>query len=246
MLFTAGSSQSTVGLWTRRWLRLADRCRDETTISRIIFAGNCAAILLLAYLVLATWYLFLHSRGTIDYVEGLVLFHQTQAAAGENVYDAKFREAPVYSLPPYGPVFYYLLAPVVAVYPSLLPGRVLSMLSLLALSGLSWRLLRRRFGASLLVAAVAAVPWLALYATLYFGVNNRVDSFSIFLGVSALFAANSSRPKVWLLSIPLLLLAGFTRTTAAVAREWQSSSCFSATGVSRTQSSSRSAWLCPH
>ena len=217
MSFAIENPQSTAAPWTRRWLGLADRWGDEQAVARIASAGSCVAILLTLYLVLATWYLFLHSRGYIDYVEGLVLFHQTQAAAGENIYDAKFRAAPVYSLPMYGPVFYYLLAPAVAVCPSLLPGRLLSMLSLLAMSGLSWRLLRQRFGASRLVAAAAALPWLALVGPLYFGVNNRVDSFSVFLGVSALFAVNSPRPKIWLASIPLLLLAGFTRSTAAVA-----------------------------
>lgn len=217
MSMAAENPQSATDPQTRRWLGLADRLRDEKTMARGIFAAKCVAILLTLYVVLATWILFLYSRGYIDYCEGLVLFHQTRAAAGENIYDAKFRSAPLYSLPMYGPVFYYLLAPAGAVYPALLPGRVVSMLSLLAISGLSWRLLRRRFGASRWVAAVAAVPWLALLGPLYFGVNNRVDPFSVFLGVSALFAVNSPRPKVWLASIPLLILAGFTRATAAVA-----------------------------
>jgi hypothetical protein len=184
---------------------------------RLIQAGNIAALLLTVCLLLATWCLFLGSRGYIDYVEGLVLFHQTQAAAGENIYDAKFRAAPLYSLPMYGPVFYYLVAPAVAIYPSLLPGRVVSILCLLAMSGLSWRLLRRQFGVSRLTAAMGAIPWLILLGPLYFGENNRVDSLSIFFGVAALFAANSPRPKVWWACIPLLLLAGFTRSTAAIA-----------------------------
>ena len=187
------------------------------TFFRIAQAGNVVALVLTAYLLLATWYLFLGSRGYIDYVEGLVLFHQTQAAAGENIYDAKFRAAPLYSLPMYGPVFYYLVAPAVALCPSLLPGRLLSTVCLLAMSGLSWRLLRRQFGVSRLVAAMAAVPWLILLGPLYFGENNRVDTLSIFFGVAALFAANSARPKAWLACIPLLLLAGFTRSTAALA-----------------------------
>ena len=205
--------------WKRLWNAAAAPCRpaDRRPVTRLATAGTLVALAWTAYLVVANWSLFIRSRGYIDYCEGLVLFHQTLAASGENVYDVKYRQAPLYSLPMYGPVFYYLLAPIVAFYPSLLPGRLVSLFCLIAMSGFSWRLLRRHFGAPPWVAAVAAIPWLALIGPLYFGVNNRVDSTSVFLGVAALFVANTRHPKAWIGCAALLLLAGFTRSTAAVA-----------------------------
>jgi hypothetical protein len=66
-----------------------------------------------------------------------------------------------------------------------------------------------------MLAAIGSVPWLALRGPFEFAVNNRVDSLAVFFGVAGLLAAAVDREHGWRWSIPLLLLAGFTKSTAA-------------------------------
>jgi hypothetical protein len=168
-------------------------------------------------LIVAIWYFFLTSEGYVDYVDGLVLFHQTQAAAGQNIYDPSYRNAPPYSVPLYGPVFYYLVGWMLPEHPSLLPGRLVSLGSVLGISGISWWVLRRRFHTPFLLAAIGSIPWLVLRGPFEFAVNNRVDSLAIFFGIAALITAVVAKRQGWCWAIPLLLLSGFTKPTAAVA-----------------------------
>ena len=102
-------------------------------------------------------------------------------------------------------------------HPSLLPGRLISICSLLGLCFLSWHVLRIRFQADRLVATAGSLCWLALFGPLDFGTNNRVDSLSVFFGVAAVVAATSQRRWAWPAASGLLLLACFTKPTGAVA-----------------------------
>lgn len=185
-----------------------------TTASRLALL---AAIISAVAAAVAMAHSFLRSTGYADYVEGLVLFHQTQAAAGENIYDPAFRSAPPYSIPLYGPVFYYLGGVLQGNHSSLLPGRLISIGSLLGLCFLSWHVLRKRFQADWLVAATGSLCWLALFGPLTFGTNNRVDSLSVFFGAAAVVAATTGRRWAWLAASALLLLACFTKPTGTVA-----------------------------
>ena len=107
----------------------------------------------------AIWHFFLTSEGYVDYVDGLVLFHQTQAAAGENVYNPAYRVARhtrFHSMDQYSTT-----SRMDARGPSVTFARsAVSTASILAICGMSWWVLRRRFGLTPLLAAVGSLPWL--------------------------------------------------------------------------------------
>lgn len=165
----------------------------------------------------AMWFTFFTSRGYVDYVEGLVLFHQTQAADGLNIYAPSLREKPPYSIPLYGPIFYYAVAGLLGDQPTLLPGRVLSVLSMLGLCGISFWVLLKRAKAEKFVALAGAIPWLVLIGPFQFGANNRVDTLGIFFAGLSVLASTSNRPYAWRWTPLLLLFAGFTKPSAVIA-----------------------------
>lgn len=170
-----------------------------------------------AVVLVRTWNCYLSADGYVDYVEGLVLFHQTQAAAGENIYDPAFRAAPPYSVPLYGPIWYYLVAPLVSVEPSLFPGRVMALLCMLTLAGACCFVLRRWFGANWAVAGAASIVWMTTIGALQFGINNRVDALGCLFGALVVVVSTRRFRASWCVVVLLLLGAAFTKATAVVA-----------------------------
>lgn len=166
---------------------------------------------------IAMWFTFFTSRGYVDYVEGLVLFHQTQAADGLNIYAPSLRSQPPHSIPLYGPIFYYTVGAFLGDQPTLLPGRVISVLSMLGLCGISFWVLLKRVKAEKIVAVAGAIPWLILIGPFQFGANNRVDTLGILFAALSVLAATSKRPRPWRWTPLLLLLAGFTKPSAVIA-----------------------------
>lgn len=190
----------------------AVRCWSAIAASALVVGTIFAAVV-----VVLTWASYLSADGYVDYVEGLVLFHQSQAAAGENIYDPRFSAEQPYSIPLYGPVWYYLIAPLLGAQPSLLPGRVMALLCMLGLAGTGCYVLRRRFGANWSVVCAASVVWMTTIGTLQFGINNRVDALGCLLGVLAVVVSTARFRGSWPLVVLLLVGAAFTKATAAVA-----------------------------
>lgn len=187
--------------------------RWNTLTNWSLFAATTFAVVVL----IRTWVCYLSADGYVDYVEGLVLFHQAQAAAGENVYDPSFRSEPPYSIPLYGPVWYYLIAPLLDAEPSLLPGRAVSLVCMLGLTGLACWVLRKWFSADWAVATAVSIVWMTTIGTLQFGINNRVDVLGCLLGALAVVTATVRFRASWCVVVCLLLGAAFTKATAVVA-----------------------------
>ncbi len=191
-----------------------DQVRRWNGISLATLMMGVVASLLVA---IAMWFTFFTSRGYVDYVEGLVLFHQTQAADGLNIYAPSLRSQPPHSIPLYGPIFYYLVGGLLGDQPSLLPGRVISVLSMLGLCGISFWVLLKRAKAGIMVAVAGAIPWLVLIGPFQFGANNRVDTLGVLFAALSVLASTSNRPHAWRWTPILLIAAGFTKPSAVIA-----------------------------
>lgn len=185
--------------------------------NRITLTASMVSVAASLFVACTMWFTFLSSRGYVDYVEGLVLFHQTQAADGMNIYGPSLRAQPPHSIPLYGPIFYYVVGGLLGDQPTLFPGRVISVLSMLGLCGVSFWVLLKRANAKVAIAFAGSLPWMVLIGPFQFGANNRVDTLGILFAALSVLASTSKRKHAWRFSPLLLVLAGFTKPSAVIA-----------------------------
>lgn len=154
-----------------------------------------------------------------DYVEGVVLSAQLDAAAGHSPFDPRGWAEPPYRIHLYGPVFYQLggaLLHLAGGVASLVPGRLLSLAGLgLALAS-SW-VLSRRAGAGQMAATVGLLAPLSFLPVLIFAPQNRVDTLAAGLALAGLAVGTFERPRSPLYAGGLFSLALFTKPTALAA-----------------------------
>jgi len=220
----SGSANRSPGFWQSFALAVQELFSWRVPTPRVVYQWNVitltslmAGTVFAAVVLVQTWTCYLSADGYVDYVEGLVLYHQAQAAAGENIYDASFRAAPPYSIPLYGPVWYYLISPFLGAQPTLLPGRAAALLCMLGLAGSGCYVLRKQFQAAWVIAIPISIVWMTTVGTLQFGINNRVDALGCLLGALAVIACTTRFRANWCVVVLLLLGAAFTKATAAVA-----------------------------
>ncbi len=165
-------------------------------------------------------------RGDVpgDYVGGVVLTAQLDAARGRSAFTPDGWAAPPYRIHLYGPVDYQLggwLLALAGGRPTLLAGRLLSLAGLaLALFAL-WRLTRRALELSRSATLFGVLAPLAFVPLLIFAPQNRVDTLAVAFSLLALaVGAGTFRLTPSLanaLAAALATIAVFTKPTAIAA-----------------------------
>ena len=180
-------------------------------------AGFWLLALWAASIAVTTTATYLVTTGSFDYVEGVALGHQLVQASGLPLYSAP-RDLPPYSVPLYGPLFYWinslLLDPAA---PSLGPARALNLLATIYLCGLAISIARQRLATTTGVAVLAVLLWLTLEPAADFLLQNRPDTLALALGASGFVAATACGRRALPYAALLLTAAAFTKQTAIVA-----------------------------
>lgn len=154
-----------------------------------------------------------------DYVEGVVLAGQQDILEGRSLYDRDRWLQPPYSINLYGPVYYSLGASVASVMgggASLIPGRLLTVLSLLLALAASWQLQRRLLGFDRVTALLGVLLPVGLLPVVVFGAQYRVDTFAIACGLWGLVVGASGGRRVYLAPL-FFVVAVYTKPTAIAA-----------------------------
>ena len=177
-----------------------------------VIAGLWASLL-----AVVTAVTYLGSEGSFDYVEGVTLGHQLMLADGLPLYETA-RDQPPFSVPLYGPLFYWingLMLDPDAV--SLITSRVLNLLATLFLCALAFILARQRLGTGIGAALLASILWLILEPAATFLLQNRPDTLALAFGAGG-FAMATSRHRLALSGAALMLTAAaYTKQMAVVA-----------------------------
>jgi len=183
----------------------------------LVHAGYALIGAWAAILVLVTAATFLTTAVSFDYVEGVALGHQLMLAAGQPLYGTAIDQPP-YSVPLYGPLFYWLNSLLLdPAAPSLSGARGLNLLAALYLGALAIYTARGRLAVGSFAAWLSVLLWLTLEPAAVFLLQNRPDTLALALGASGFVAATSQHR--WRTTIAALLLtaAACTKQTAAVA-----------------------------
>jgi len=154
-----------------------------------------------------------------DYVEGVVLAGQQDVLEGRSLYDRDRWTEPPYSINLYGPVYYVLgavAASVIGSEASLIPGRLLTVLSLALALAATWRLQRGLLGLDRASSLIGVLLPVGLLPVVVFGAQYRVDTFAVACGLWGLVAGASGGRRVYLAPV-FFTLAVFTKPTAIVA-----------------------------
>ena len=154
-----------------------------------------------------------------DFVEGVVLAGQQDVLEGRSLYDRDRWSRPPYSINLYGPVYYWLgaaMALVIGTEASLIPGRLLTVLSLLFALAATWRLQRQLLGLDRAAALLGVLLPVGLLPVVVFGAQYRVDTFAIACGLWGLVAGASGGRTVYLAPV-FFVAAVYTKPTAIVA-----------------------------
>jgi hypothetical protein len=155
-----------------------------------------------------------------DYVEGVVLSAQQDVRTGRALYAESNWSEPPYSINLYGPVYYHLgawTAGLMGASPGdLLPGRLLSLASLILALAALWRLQRAVLDLDVADATLGVLLPLGAMPIVVFGAQYRVDVFGIACGLWGLVLAAEGGRKLYLAPI-LFVLAVYTKSTAIAA-----------------------------
>lgn len=186
----------------------------------------CYGLLVAGYWLLGLWagvlaitmvatYLF--SAGSFDYVEGVALGHQLMLASGQTLY-ATASDQPPYSVPLYGPLFYWINSLLLDTQaPSFTAARALNLLATAWLCGLAVSVARRRLATGPVAAWLAVLLWLTLEPAAGFLLQNRPDTLALAFGASGFIVATSQRRFALPCAALLLTAAACTKQTAMLA-----------------------------
>ncbi|MBP9143247.1 MAG: hypothetical protein KBF21_05605 [Thermoanaerobaculia bacterium] len=155
-----------------------------------------------------------------DYVEGVVLSAQLDAAQGRSPFDPRGWAEPPYRIHLYGPVFYELgggLLGRVGATPTLVPGRLLSLAGLALALGSAFSIGRRIAGPGSGASLVGVLAPLSFLPVLIFAPQNRVDTLAAGLALAGLAVAMRGGRVAPALAALLFVLALFTKPTALAA-----------------------------
>ena len=159
----------------------------------VLRAGCWLLALWAASIAVITATTYLTTTGSFDYVEGVALGHQLLLASGQPLY-ATAGDQPPYSVPLYGPLFYWINSLLLdAQLPSFTAARVLNLLATAWLCGLAVSVAQRRLATGPVAAWLAVLLWLTLEPAAGFLLQNRPDTLALALGASAFILATSQR-----------------------------------------------------
>jgi|GEM_PF-3977673 len=155
----------------------------------------------------------------INYSEDSLLISALELAAGRDPYSLGLFSNPPYILTPYPPIYYLLVAAFVKIVgTSLIPGRIISILSSLGIAFLIFRIVRREKRDT--VAGIAAgLTYLALYPVNIWGIPHRVDNLTILFAAAGLYFGTGAKESRWRLAAALafFILSIFTKQSSIAA-----------------------------
>ena len=180
-------------------------------------AGCWLLALWAASIAVITAITYLTTTGSFDYVEGVALGHQLLLASGQPLY-ATAGDQPPYSVPLYGPLFYWINSLLLdAQLPSFTAARALNLLATAWLCGLAVSVAQRRLATGPVAAWLAVLLWLTLEPAAGFLLQNRPDTLALALGASAFLLATSQRRFALPCAALLLTATACTKQTAVLA-----------------------------
>ena len=190
---------------------MIDQASNERFFRRLLTALSAVAALAAAtHFALSGW-----SRHAITQVEAIVATHATMLAGGEGIYYDL--NAYPFTVSPYGPIFYSLSAMLrLAGLPALLAGRLLSILALIGIVVVAYRMTRLITG-SRYAAWTAALLAGGATNLLHWGTVGQVDVLALFFAFTGFYFALSYCQSRELGFLPLaglfIALAIFTKQT---------------------------------
>jgi len=183
----------------------------------LLLAGYWLLGLWAAAIAVTTAATYLITAGSFDYVEGVALGHQLMLANGLPLY-ATASDQPPYSVPLYGPLFYWINSLLLDTQaPSFTAARALNLLATIYLCGLAVSVARRRLATGPAAAWLAVLLWLTLEPAAGFLLQNRPDTLALALGACGFIAATSQRRFALPCAALLLTATAYTKQTAVLA-----------------------------